>query len=103
MDVRDYCGSMEAELMAWKAKLFDVAVKADKLGTQDKQKVWESFNELKIIVSDLEDRIQSLKNECPSEWSPQQKEIEDAHLDVRSKYKETLDYIGRASPVSVPG
>ncbi len=103
MDVQDYCSGMAAELMAWKAKIFDVAIKADNLGTAEKGRVWESFNELKIIVKDLEDKIQTLRHECPSEWSPQKQEIDKASVDMRSRYQETMDYIGKAAPVSVPG
>ncbi|MFP4453608.1 MAG: hypothetical protein ACLFNW_11960 [Desulfobacterales bacterium] len=103
MDAKDYCNSMSAELIAWKAKLFDVISRTDKMGTQEKDKVWSYFNEMKIIIQDLEDRVESLRTECPSDWSPQKKEIEDAHVDIRSKYEETLDYLGKASPVSVPG
>jgi hypothetical protein len=94
---------MEAELMAWKAKLFDVVSRSDNLSTGEKEKVWTYFNDMKMIIQDLEDKIESLKNECPSEWSPQKKEIEDAHVDMRSKYDETLDFIGKAAPFSVPG
>ena len=103
MDVRDYCDGMRAELTAWKARLFDVAVKADKLGTEEKGKVWEQFNDMKMLVAELEDKIEELRTECPSEWSPQKKEIENAAGDVRSRYEQTLEYIGKASPVSVPG
>lgn len=103
MDAKDYCNSMAAELTAWKAKLFDVITGTDKMGTADKDKVWTYFNEMKIIIQDLEDKIGQLRTECPSDWSPQKKEIEDAHVDVRSKYEETLEYIGKASPMSVPG
>jgi len=94
---------MAAELTAWKAKLFDVISRTDKMGTQEKDKVWQYFNEMKIVIQDLEDKVETLRTECPSDWSPQKKEIEDAHLDVRSKYEETLDYIGKAAPMSVPG
>ena len=103
MDVHDFCNGMAAELTAWKAKIFDVAAKADKLGTQDKGKVWEEFNDLKIMVTDLEEKIESLRTECPSEWSPQKKEIDDATVNMRDKFQQTLEYIGKASPVSVPG
>ncbi len=103
MDVRDYCSGMESELTAWKAKLFDVAARADHLGTAEKDKVWSYFNDMKIIVREMEDKIDKLRTECPSEWSPQRKEIEDAHVDMRSKYQETMEYIGKAAPVSIPG
>jgi len=103
MDVKDYCSGMESELTAWKAKILDVAVRADKLGTAEKQRVWESFNDLKMIVADLESKIDQLRNECPTEWSPQKSQIEDATVDMRSKYEETMEYIGEAAPVSIPG
>ena len=103
MDVKDFCSGMEHELMAWKAKMFDVVAKTDKMGTGDKDKVWANFNDIKIIIQDLEDKIQQLKTECPADWSPQKKEIEDAHVDMRAKYNEALDFIGQAAPVSVPG
>jgi hypothetical protein len=103
MDVRDFCNGLESELTAWKAKLFDVVSRADQLGTAEKEKVWANFNDMKIIIQDLEDKIAQLKHECPSDWSPQKKEIEDAHVDMRGKYNEALDVIGQAAPYSVPG
>lgn len=103
MDVQDFCNGMEAELTAWKAKMFDVVARADKLPTGEKEKVWTYFGDVKMIIQDLEDKIQRLKHECPSEWSPQKEEIEEAHVDMRSKYYETLEIIGKAAPHSVPG
>jgi hypothetical protein len=103
MSAKDYCNSMASELTAWKAKLYDVISKTDKMGTAEKDKVWTYFNEMKIIIQDIEEKVDSLRTECPSDWSPQKKAIEDAHVDVRSKYEETMDYIGKAAPVSIPG
>lgn len=103
MDVKDYCSGMEIELIGWKAKLFDAIRKADKLGTAEKGKVFENINDLKIIVADMEEKIEKLKTECPSEWSPYKKEMEQGTLDMRSKYEQTMEYIGKASPVSIPG
>jgi hypothetical protein len=31
------------------------------------------------------------------------KDIDDGSVDMRSKYEETMEYIGKASPVSIPG
>ena len=103
MDVKDFCGGLEQELVAWKAKLFDVVAKADKLKSADKERVLGNFNDMKMIVQDLEDKIQQLKTECPSDWSPQKKAIDQGHVNMRSKYEDTLDFIGKASPVSIPG
>ena len=103
MKVKDYCSSMEIELTAWKAKLYDMIRKIDKLSSGDKEKMLGNIGDLHNIVTELEDRIHELKNECPTEWSPQKKQIDEAHVDMRSKYEETMEYIGKASPVSIPG
>jgi hypothetical protein len=103
MEVKDYCKGMQMELTAWKAKLYDVLTKFDKLGTAEKEKAFQNIENLRMVVADLEDKICSLEVECPSDWSPAKKEIEDAHLDMRSKYDETIELIGKASPVSIPG
>jgi len=103
MDVLDYCKGMETELTAWKAKLYDLMRKVDHLGTAEKEKVLPNVEDLHIFLTEMSDRIEQLKNECPTEWSPQKKEIEEGHVDMRSKYEETLEYIGKYSPVSIPG
>ncbi|MFH2044474.1 MAG: hypothetical protein ABIK92_04945 [Pseudomonadota bacterium] len=103
MRVQDYCSGMEIELIGWKAKIYDAIIKADKLGTADKGKVFENINDLKIIVSDMEVKIEKLKTECPSEWSPYKSDMDKGTVDMRSKFEQTMEYIGKASPVSIPG
>ncbi|RJP84144.1 MAG: hypothetical protein C4518_19770 [Desulfobacteraceae bacterium] len=103
MDVKDYCSSTNIELTGWKAKLYDVIVKTEKLAGKDREKILGNIGDLKILVSELEDRIKLLETECPSEWSPQKKEIDQGTVDMRSKYEETMEFIGQASPVSIPG
>ena len=103
MDVLDYCKGMEMELTAWKAKLYDLTRKVDKLSSGDKQRMLGNIGDLHNLLTEFEDRIEKLKTECPSEWSPQKTEIEEGHVDMRSKYEETMAEIGKAAPVSIPG
>lgn len=103
MNALDYCKGMEIELTAWKAKLYDVMRKIDKLSTGEKQKMLMNIQDLNMALTEMEDKIQSLKTECPSDWSPVKKAIDDNHIDMRSKYEETLAFIGKAAPVSIPG
>ena len=103
MDVQDYCKSMETEMTAWKAKLYDVIRKVDKLGSAEKEKVLPNIEDLHMLLQEMVDRVENLKTECPSDWSPVKNEIEGSSVDMRGKYEETLDYIGKASPVSIPG
>ena len=103
MDVKDYCKGMQMELTAWKAKLYDVLRKVDKLATGDKEKVFPNIEDLHMVVAELEDKICALEVECPSDWGTQKKEIEEAAWNMRSTYEQTMTEIGQAAPVSIPG
>jgi len=103
MDVQDFCKGMEAEMTAWKAKLYDVMRKVDKLGSAEKEKVLPNIEDLHMFLEEMSDRVETLKTECPSDWSPMKKDIEEGTTDMRGKYEETMEYIGKASPVSIPG
>ena len=103
MDVMDYCKGMETEMTAWKAKLYDVMRKVDNLGSAEREKVLPNIEDLHMLLEEMSDRVEKLKTECPSDWSPMKKEIEGGSVDMRGKYEETMDFIGQASPVSIPG
>jgi len=103
MDVQDYCKGMETEMTAWKAKLYDVMRKVDTLGSAKKEKILPNVEDLHMFLAEMTDRIEKLKTECPSDWSPDKKEIEEGSIDMRGKYEETMEYIGKASPVSIAG
>ena len=94
---------MNMELTAWKAKMYDAMRRLDKLGTAEKEKILPNVEDLHMLMAQMEDRITQLEKECPTEWSPAKKEIDEAHVDMRSKYEETMNAIGTASPVSIPG
>lgn len=103
MELKDYCKGVEMELASWKAKLYDINRKMEKLPSNTRDKVLANIGDLNNLLTEMEDRIEKLEAECPTEWSPVKKELDDAHVDMRSKYEETLNYIGQAAPVSVPG
>ena len=103
MDVQDYCKSMETEMTAWKAKLYDVMRKVNSLGSAEREKVLPNIEDLQILLEEMSDRVETLKTECPSDWSPVKSEIESGSVDMRGKFEETMEYIGKAAPVSIPG
>ena len=103
MDVQDYCKGMETEMTAWKAKLYDVMRKVDKLGSAEREKILPNIEDLHMLLEEMSDRVEKLKTECPSDWSPRKHEIEEGSIDMRGKYDETMEYIGKAAPVSIPG
>ena len=103
MDVMDYCKSMETEMTAWKAKLYDTMRKIDKLGSADKENLLPNIEDLHMLLAEMEGRVSQLKNECPTEWSPAKKDIDNGVVDMRGRYEETMELIGKAAPVSIPG
>lgn len=103
MDVLDYCKGMETEMIAWKSKLYDVMRKVDRLGSAEKEKVLPNIEDLHMLLEEMTGRVETLKTECPSDWSPDKKDIEDGSINMRGKYEETMEYIGKASPVSIAG
>ena len=74
--VQNYCDSLVTELSGWKAKIYDVVRRIDKLSSGDKEKISLQVNDLHIFIEELEDRINRLRTECPTDWKPDQIEIE---------------------------
>lgn len=81
MEIKDYCKNMDMELTLWKAKLYDVMNKMDKLPTGRKQRMYEEVNGLHILMTELDDRVEALRKECPTEWGL-------AHSGITSKFEE---------------
>ena len=104
MEIKDYCSNVDMELTLWKAKIFDALRKADRLGSAELEKILPNIQDLKMVVTELEDRIHQLRVEYPLEWKPIRDEIEGVKGNLTNTYDEVIDYIGgRAAPVDVPG
>ena len=103
MEVKDFCQGIESEMTAWKAKLYDVMRKVEKLGSAEREKMLANIQDLNIILDDMSSRVEQLRTECPSDWSSIKQEVEQGTTDMRGKYEETMEQIGKAAPVSIPG
>lgn len=100
MDMKHYCGSVAIELNGWKAKMYDVVRKLDKVSSGDKQKVLPMVNELHMILEELDDRVDRLKRECPTEWAPDKIDIEGKLHIMKTKWEEVWKTV---SPGDVGG
>ena len=94
MEVKDYCKGLEQELTIWKARLFDLHRKIDRLPSADKERVLPNVEDIHMLVVEMNDRVDALRTECPSEWGIEKKEIDDAYAAVGVKYQDALNYIG---------
>jgi len=96
MDIRDYCNAMSTELTTWKARVYDVVRKLDKLSSGEKEKSASEVRDLHIIVEELVDRIDKLEKECPTEWSPIKSDIESKFVHLRRQWESVWDTISGA-------
>ncbi len=77
--------------------------KVDELGSAEGEKVLPNVEDLHMLLEEMSERVEKLKTECPSDWSPVKNDIEEGCVDMHVKYEQTMDHIGEASPVSIPG
>lgn len=97
MEAKDYCRSMEMELNNWKAKLYDIIRKFDRLPTGEKERAYEDVNDLHILMTEMEDRLDNLRKSCPKGWKPaDEKEFRGKLGALEEQYKkiagEKFDY-----------
>jgi len=90
MDVKDYCRSIEIELHGWKTKMYDMVRRVDKLRGADKDKISAQVENLHKHIEDIERIVNTLQNECPADFSPQQKEIEATQSEMKKKYEDAM-------------
>lgn len=89
MEIKDYCKMMDVELTGWKAKLYDVMSKIDKLPAEKKEGVTEDVKALHAIMSELDEKIETLRTECPVVWKPKKEKIASHLAELCKKYNRT--------------
>jgi hypothetical protein len=94
MDVKSYCDNVGIELIGWKAKLYDVLRRSEKLTTGDQEKVEPLVAELKDIMDDLDEHIALLARECPAEWSGRKSDIDGKMSSMNDKWKAVWGVMG---------
>ena len=90
MDVKDYCRSVEVELYGWKAKMYEMIRRVDKLRVADKDKIQSQVDDLHKYIEEMQNIINQLQTECPAEFSPQKKQVEEKTADMKQKYEDAM-------------
>ena len=88
MEVKEYCKNVDIELTSWKAKLYDVIRKLDAMPSGHKEKVLSEIEGFHILMGELDERIEQLRSECPTEWSPSREEIKVKLDNLSSKFND---------------
>lgn len=87
-EVQNYCDNVVAELSVWKAKIYDVVRRIDKVSSGDKAKIGDQVNDLHMLIEEIENRIDRLRHECPTDWTSDQIEMESKFTQVKSALDE---------------
>jgi hypothetical protein len=96
MEVKSYCDSLTVELTGWKAKIYDIVRAIDKMPSGDKGKMLSQVNDLHALVEELDERIDRLKRECPTEWSPDKIELDSKLNQITNIWQEVWQDVSGA-------
>ena len=93
MDAKNYCRSVEVELYGWKAKMYDMVRKVEKLRSSDKEKIAAQVEQLHRHIEDMEHLIDQLQTECPVEFDSEKKQIDQTTAGMKEKYEEAMSAV----------
>ncbi len=67
MKARNCCKTMEAELTAWKANVYDIVRHMEKLPGGERDKILPNIEDLHILIAEMDDRIEQIREDCTPE------------------------------------
>jgi Asp-tRNA(Asn)/Glu-tRNA(Gln) amidotransferase A subunit family amidase len=94
MDVQSYCDMLANQLVAWKAKIYDVIRVVDTISDSDKEKYYPTIRSLHDMVSEIDTQLEHLKTACPADWSPNRETIDSKMNELRQTLKHLSEQVG---------
>lgn len=82
MKAMNCCKTMEAELTAWKANVYDIVRNIEKLPGGEKEKILPNIEDLHILIAEMDDRIDRIREDCTPETGIQDIRAEREAFDV---------------------
>ena len=67
MKARNCCKTMQAELTAWKANVYDIARKMEGLPGNEREGILPHIEDLHILIAEMDDRIEQIQEKCTPE------------------------------------
>ena len=94
MDVQSYCDMLGKQLVAWKAKIYDVIRVVDTISETDREKYFLSVRSLHGMVAEIDTQLEHLKTSCPPDWSPYRENIDRKMNELRQTLKNLSEQVG---------
>jgi hypothetical protein len=67
MKAKNCCKTMEMELTGWKAIVYDITRKMEQLPGGEKSKILPNIEDLHMLIAEMDDRIEEVRNRCTPE------------------------------------
>ena len=67
MKARNCCKTMQAELTAWKANVYDIARKMEELPGGARERILPHIEDLHMLIAEMDDRIEQIRDNCTPE------------------------------------
>ncbi len=67
MKARNCCKTMQAELTAWKANVYDIVRKIEELPGGQRERILPNIEDLHMLISEMDDRIEYIRDSCTPE------------------------------------
>jgi len=93
---------MEMELTAWKAILYDIFRKLDKLPGSEKGKILPNIEDIHILVEEMDARIEQVRESCTPDTGmddikTERDKFNHTLADVRMKTEDAMRVLGAGS------
>jgi hypothetical protein len=85
---------LENQLVAWKAKIYDVIRVVDTISDAEKENFFPSIRSLHDMVAEIDTQLEQLTNACPADWSPNQQVIDNKMKALRQTLKHLSEQVG---------
>ncbi|MBU2644403.1 hypothetical protein KKI24_06810 [bacterium] len=99
MKARNCCKTMEMELTAWKAIVYDIVRKMDRSSAEKKGALLGEIGDLHIMIEEMDERIEEIRASCAPETGiadiqSEREAYEKALVNVRMKANEAMTVLG---------
>lgn len=99
MSARNCCKTMEMELTAWKAIVYDISRKMTKASTEKRGEIAPFIGDLHIMIEEMDERIEAIRESCSPETGMEdiqsEREAYDHSLvNVRMKATDAMKVLG---------
>ena len=86
MNTIDYGNILKTKWNVWKVKMYDLTRKGASGELKEREKVLRNIQDLKMPIIEKSSRIEQMKNERRTEFTPQGENIDNGFVDMRGKY-----------------